>query len=195
MYLLLPVLFDTVEEAIAKSDMQNEGGPVSFKITINEDQKGDSGAEQKEVYIPRFIKELPNAIFEHNASMVKEIEIHGVTPRKISAKTKRRGRDQPYKAPAADYGQAVCKLKFTDVQNEMKKYPQFNDAFEAVWERKNDQGQIIGTFNDDLKKARSQWAIDRSKLDKGQEPDRYSKDYNVPNNTSGFSVTISIYIS
>ena len=173
--------------------MQNEGAPVSFIITINEDKKGDSGNDL-ETYVPRFIQPLPNQINKNNASMVQEIEIHGSTPKLIGAKTKRRGRDQPYKAPPEDYGKTVYQIKFEDVRKDMAKYPSIQASFEEAWERKNERGDIVGTFIDDLAAVRKLWGEDKKKLERGKEPDRYKTRYNVPRDpTKGFSVKI-LYI-
>ena len=71
--------------------MQNEGDKkVYFSVFINDESKGDTDNGEKDTYVPRFITSIPNTINATNCKTVSEIEIHGLTPKHIGAKTKRR---------------------------------------------------------------------------------------------------------
>ena len=180
------------------SDMQNEADDeVRFNICINNDKKGDTDTEEKDTYIPRFIQAIPNEVTASTCKLVSEIEIHGLTPKTIGAKTKRRARDQPYEAPQEDYGHTIYQLKFKDINNMYGQYPVFKKQFEEAWESEimTDSGKVCRTFRDDLAKARKRWFQDNKHRDGGKPPNRYASRYNVPlDKPYGFSVMIIIFL-
>lgn len=196
---MIVLLLHTVQAAVRQDDMQNEADDqVSFSILINNDQKGDTDTEEKDTYIPRFIQAIPNEVTASTSKLVSEIEIHGLTPKTIGAKTKRRARDRPYEAPQEDYGHTIYELKFKDINKMYQQYPVFWKRFEEAWESEimTDSGKVVRTFRDDLAKARKKWYQDKQNRNGGKQPNRYASRYNVPlNKPWGYSVMIIIFLS